>query len=118
LALSPSCEGHQQGRAIAVELPPCAYRVVILALIGDYTNWAPVKGREQKLLKVSKDLAHFYGAEMRFLNYASGRFQMNAETNLAVAKVVADVQPTSRSCSGTTTAIPITKPPRPSAKSR
>ena len=69
------------------------YRVVILALIGDYSNWSPVKGREKELLKVSHDLAHFYGAEMRFLNYASGRFHMNEETNLAVAKVVAEVQP-------------------------
>ncbi|HEY6169610.1 MAG TPA: PIG-L family deacetylase [Verrucomicrobiae bacterium] len=69
------------------------YRVVVLAIIGDYTNWSPVKGREKELLKVSTDLAHYFGVEMRFLNYASGRFHMTEETNLAVAKVVADVQP-------------------------
>ena len=69
------------------------YRVVVLSLIGDYTNWPPVKGREQQLLEVSKDLAHFHGIEMRFLNYASGRFSLNEETKLAVAKVVAEVQP-------------------------
>ena len=69
------------------------YRVVVCALIGDYTNWPPVKGREKQLLEVSRDLAHFYGIEMRFLDYASGRFSLNEQTKLAVAKVVADVQP-------------------------
>lgn len=69
------------------------YRVVVLSLIGDYTNWPPVKGREHQLLEVSRELAHFHGIEMRFLDYASGRFSLNEEAKLAVAKVVAEVQP-------------------------
>jgi len=69
------------------------YRVVNLALIGDYSNWAPVKGRESDLLKVSRELAHYFGVEMRFLKYASGRFQLNEDTKRAVAEVVAEVQP-------------------------
>lgn len=69
------------------------YRVVNLALIGDYSNWSAVKGREKELLKNSTDLAYHHGVEMRFLNYASGRFQLNEETKRAVAEVVADVQP-------------------------
>ena len=69
------------------------YRVVVLALIGDYTNWPPVKGRAAELREVSTSLAHHHGIEMRFLDYASGRFHLNEETKLAVAKVVADVQP-------------------------
>lgn len=69
------------------------YRVVILSLIGDYTDWAPAKGRASELLEVSKSLAHNYGAEMRFLDYASGRFQLDAASKQAVAEVVADVQP-------------------------
>ena len=69
------------------------YRVVVLAIIGDYTNWSPVKGREKELLKVSKDLAHYFGVEMRFLDYASGRYHLNEETKRAAAEVVADVQP-------------------------
>ncbi|HUR58664.1 MAG TPA: PIG-L family deacetylase, partial [Opitutaceae bacterium] len=68
-------------------------RVVVLSLIGDYTNWPPAKGRAKQLLEVSKELAHYHGIEMRFLDYASGRFHLNEETKLAVAKVVADVQP-------------------------
>jgi N-acetylglucosamine malate deacetylase 1 len=69
------------------------HRVVILSLIGDYTNWPPTKGRAPELLEVSKSLAHYHGIESVFLNYASGRFQLNDETTRAVSKVVADVQP-------------------------
>ncbi len=69
------------------------YRVIVLALIGDYTHWLPVKGRAPQLLETSTSLAHFYGVEMRFLDFASGRFHVNEETKRAVAKVVADVQP-------------------------
>jgi LmbE family N-acetylglucosaminyl deacetylase len=69
------------------------YRVVTLALIGDYTNWQPAKGRERELLQTSKDLAHFHGVEMRFLDFASGRIEVNNVTKTAVAKVVAEVGP-------------------------
>lgn len=69
------------------------YRVIVLSLIGDYTNWPPAKDRGDQLRDVSKELAHYHGIEMRFLDYASGRFHLNEETKRAVAKVVADVQP-------------------------
>jgi LmbE family N-acetylglucosaminyl deacetylase len=69
------------------------YRVVVLALIGDYTNWPPVRGRERELLHVSKELAHFHGIEMRFLDFASGGIEVNNKTKRAVAQVVADVAP-------------------------
>ena len=69
------------------------YRVVALSLIGDYTNWPPAKGRERELLQVSKDLAHFHGIEMRFLDFASGHIEVNDATKTAVAKVVAEIAP-------------------------
>jgi LmbE family N-acetylglucosaminyl deacetylase len=69
------------------------YRVVVLALIGDYTNWPPVKGRERELLKTSTELAHFHGIEMRFLDFASGRIEVTRESKKAVARVVAEVAP-------------------------
>lgn len=69
------------------------YRVVVLSIVGDYSQWEPVKGRHQALLKTSKDLAHYYGIEMRFLNYASCRFHANEETVDAVTKVVLDAKP-------------------------
>lgn len=68
-------------------------RVVILSLIGDYTNWPPVKGREQQLLDFSVELAKERGIEMRFLKYASMGFEPTLETKRTVAEVVADVQP-------------------------
>lgn len=69
------------------------YRVVVLSLIGDYTSWAPMKGRTEDLREVSKTFAHYYGVEMQFLRFASARYQPNAETFEATAKVVAEVQP-------------------------
>jgi N-acetylglucosamine malate deacetylase 1 len=69
------------------------HRVVILSLIGDYTNWPPAKDRATELKEVSINLAHYLGIDFRFLGYASGRFQLNDETTRAVARVVADINP-------------------------
>ncbi|MEW6302950.1 MAG: PIG-L family deacetylase [Verrucomicrobiota bacterium] len=69
------------------------YRVVILSLIGDYTNWAPVKGREQELVEASKRLAQERGVEMRFLNFASHRYDASLDNIKTVARAVADIQP-------------------------
>lgn len=68
-------------------------RVVILSLIGDYTNWPPVKGREQGLLELSRQLAAERGIEMRFLGYKSLGFEPTLDTKRAVAEVVAEVKP-------------------------
>ena len=68
-------------------------RVVVLSLIGDYTNWPPVKGRERQLRDFSIELAKERGIEMRFLNYASMGFEPTLETKRAAAEVVAEVQP-------------------------
>jgi LmbE family N-acetylglucosaminyl deacetylase len=69
------------------------YEVVIGAIIGDYTNWPPVKGREQELLDGSRALAKRYGVEMRFLSAASMRFEVTEERKREVARLVVDVKP-------------------------
>ncbi|MBK8090607.1 MAG: PIG-L family deacetylase [Verrucomicrobiaceae bacterium] len=68
-------------------------RVVILSLIGDYSNWPPVRGRDQDLLKLSTDMARERGMEMRFLPWKSMGFEPTLEAKRAVAQVVADVKP-------------------------
>ena len=68
-------------------------RVVILNIIGDYTAWAPVKGRADQLRDLSVRLAAERGIQMRFLDYASMRFDDNQDTRRAVAEVVAEVKP-------------------------
>lgn len=69
------------------------YRVVILAMIGDYSNWAPVKGREEELIRGTTAISKEYGAELRYLDFKSYHFDVNLETKRAVAEVVADVRP-------------------------
>jgi LmbE family N-acetylglucosaminyl deacetylase len=69
------------------------HRVVILSLIGDYTNWSPVKGREKEFVEATVQISREYGAEMRYLNYASHRYDVSFETKRAVAGVVAEVRP-------------------------
>ncbi len=69
------------------------YRTVVLALIGDYSNWKPVRGRERQLVARSAEIARARGVEMRFLDFAEQRFDATAEARRAVARVVAEVQP-------------------------
>ena len=64
------------------------HRVVILSLIGDYTNWPPVQGREPQLLEVTKQLAQERGMEMRFLKHASMHFRLGEDTQREVAEIV------------------------------
>ncbi len=69
------------------------YRVVILSLIGDYSNWAPTRGREKEFLEGTAAISKEYGAETRYLGYASHRFDVSQEGKKAVAEVVAEVRP-------------------------
>ncbi len=69
------------------------HRVVILSLIGDYSNWKPVEGRDQELVPRSIELAKEYGAEMRFLNFASIRFEVSEANKRLVADAIAQIGP-------------------------
>ena len=69
------------------------YRVVVLSLIGDYTNWVPVRGRAQELVDGTRRICADFGAEARFLPYASGTLQVTDESKRALAEVVAEVRP-------------------------
>ncbi len=69
------------------------YQVVILSLIGDYTTWPPTRGRGQEFVEGTIAISKEYGVQMRYLSYASQRYDVNLETKRAVAEVVAEVQP-------------------------
>jgi LmbE family N-acetylglucosaminyl deacetylase len=69
------------------------YRVVILSLIGDYSNWKPVEGRDRELVPASTELGEIFGAEMRFLNFASMRYEVNEANKRAVAEAIAQIEP-------------------------
>lgn len=69
------------------------YRVITLSLIGDYTNWAPARGREREVSAVTARIAKDHGVEARFLNFASHRFDAGLENVRIVARAVAEFQP-------------------------
>ncbi len=69
------------------------YRVVILSLIGDYSNWKPVEGRDRELVPRSTELAKEYGVEARFLNFASIRYEVSEANKRAVAEAIAQIEP-------------------------
>jgi LmbE family N-acetylglucosaminyl deacetylase len=69
------------------------YRVVILSLIGDYSNWARIGNRQSDLLEGTKAICRDYGVEMRYLDFASHLFDMDTPAKIQVAEVVAELQP-------------------------
>jgi LmbE family N-acetylglucosaminyl deacetylase len=69
------------------------YRVVVLSLIGDYSNWPPVGNRNRELLAGTVEVARSYGVDMRYLDFQSHLFDVNNETKRAVAAAVDDISP-------------------------
>jgi LmbE family N-acetylglucosaminyl deacetylase len=69
------------------------YRVVILSLIGDYSNFAPIGNRQRELIEGTTLISRSYGVEMRYLNFKSHLFEVTSQTKRAVAEAVADLQP-------------------------
>lgn len=69
------------------------HRVVILSLIGDYTNWKPVRGRGAAVVEGTRTINAAHGAESRFLPYASGKLRVTEEATRQVAEVVAELEP-------------------------
>src|SRR5438477_4124458 len=69
------------------------HRVVILSLIGDYTNWKPVEGRAHELVPGTIAIAKEYGVEMRFLNCATMRNDVIEVNKRGVAEAMAGSQP-------------------------
>jgi LmbE family N-acetylglucosaminyl deacetylase len=69
------------------------YRVVVLSLIGDYSNWGPARGREKEFVQGTIAISKDFGVEMRYLDFASHRYDVTLENKRAVAQVAREVQP-------------------------
>jgi LmbE family N-acetylglucosaminyl deacetylase len=69
------------------------HRVVILSLIGDYTNWPPAQGREKEIVQGTIDISKEYGAEFRFLDFAGSKYEVTEATKRAVAEALAKIEP-------------------------
>ena len=69
------------------------HRVIVLSLIGDYSNWKPARGREKEIVQGTIRLGQEFGVEMRFLDFAGMRFDVDLASKRAVAEAVAQIQP-------------------------
>ena len=69
------------------------HRVVILSLIGDYSNWRPVRGREKELVRATIQLCGEFGVDMRFLDFAEMKYDVDTEAKRVVAEAVAAIRP-------------------------
>jgi LmbE family N-acetylglucosaminyl deacetylase len=72
------------------------YRIVIVALIGDYGNWPPaarMQERDEELRVGTIALCQEYGAELRYLDFKSQHVAVNPDAAKAVARVAADLDP-------------------------
>jgi LmbE family N-acetylglucosaminyl deacetylase len=78
---------------VMVQAARRGYRVVILTLIGDYSNFAPAKDRSAELRDGCIAISREYGAEMRFLDWKGHHFQHTTKRAQEVAQVVAEVRP-------------------------
>jgi LmbE family N-acetylglucosaminyl deacetylase len=69
------------------------HRVVILTLIGDYSNWQTAAGRERELVEGAASICEEHGVEMRFLDFTGLRFDVSEVNQQAVAEAVAEIEP-------------------------
>ena len=69
------------------------HHVVVLSLIGDYSNWKPVRGRGPALAEDTRRVCADIGIDARFLPFASGRLAVTEDSARTVAEVVAEVKP-------------------------
>jgi LmbE family N-acetylglucosaminyl deacetylase len=69
------------------------YRVVLLHLIGDYSNWGPAGDRHAELAPGTIALAKEHGIEARFLQFESHLFEVSQENKRIVSAAIAAIQP-------------------------
>src|SRR5262249_45167709 len=69
------------------------YRVVVLSIIGDYSNWKPAMGREKEIVEGTVQIGKEYGVEMRFLDFTEMRFDASEANTRKVAETIGEIEP-------------------------
>ena len=69
------------------------HRVVVLSLIGDYSDWKPVQGREEQFMGDVVRVCEEYGVEMRFLSFSSLKLDFTEASQRIVAEAVDGIGP-------------------------
>jgi LmbE family N-acetylglucosaminyl deacetylase len=69
------------------------HRVVIISLLGDYSNWKKVDGYSKELVENTLALCKDFGVEKRFLDFKSMNFDVDTAAQRIVAQAVAEVRP-------------------------
>ena len=70
------------------------HKVIILTLIGDYSNWPPVQdGRAEEMIERTTAISKDYGVEMRYLSFASMSLQHDERAKREAAEAIAEIQP-------------------------
>jgi len=69
------------------------HRVVIISILGDYSNWKKVEGYEKDIVKNTIALCKDFGVEKRFLDFKSMNFEVDTSSQRIVAQAVAEVRP-------------------------
>jgi N-acetylglucosamine malate deacetylase 1 len=69
------------------------HRVVIISILGDYSNWKKVEGYEKAIVKNTIELCKDFGVEKRFLDFKSMNFEVDTASQRIVAQAVAEIRP-------------------------
>ena len=64
-----------------------------LLLIGDDSNWPPSKGREKTFVDGTINISQCYAVEMQCLDFASQRYDTNADAKEKVAHAIRKIKP-------------------------
>ena len=85
------------------------YRVVVLSLIGDYTNWKPVRDRSRQLVEGTRPSAGTTGWKRDFWTLPRCSLRRQKPTRRSWRRSLPRFSRTSHSCCGPTTTTGITR---------
>jgi LmbE family N-acetylglucosaminyl deacetylase len=69
------------------------FRVVVVQTVGDWSNWPPAQGREERVKQGVLRIAREMGIEKRLFEYKYHHVPLDFEIRRRIAGIVAEVQP-------------------------